>query len=239
MICGIGILALINHEFVLFHTFDFANAEKAASNICLTTECVRASADILDFIDPRTDPCDDFYEFSCGTFLNDTFLTGEKVSTDVFSIVREKTHEQLASLIDEGIKPNELRTFQLAKKFYRACMNRTRIEEQGLQPMIDIIKSLGSWPCSEPLDRWDPAGTWNWMSANKAMADFGFSLSSLFSLSVDTDMKNSSARVIVASFGDANYQHPFTRSPNGIIHLFSVGRSYAGAEPSTAYWWTE
>lgn len=124
------------------------------------------------------------------------------MSTDVFSIVREKTHEQLASLIDGDIKPDELRTFQLAKKFYRACMNRTQIEEQGLQPMIDIIKTVGGWPCIEAVDRWNPAGTWNWMDATKALSDVGFSLSSIFSLSVDTDMKNSSRRIIVASYDE-------------------------------------
>lgn len=195
-------LILIDHKFDQF-TLSISPKciEKSASNVCLTTECVRASADILDFINPNVDPCDDFYEFSCGTFLNDTFLTGEKVSIDVFSIVRERTHEQLASLIDDDIQPGEMRTFQLAKMFYRACMNRTQIEEQGLQPMIDIIKLLHGWPCVEPVDRWNPKGTWNWMDANQALSDLGFGLSSLFSLSVDTDMKNSSRRVIVVSFG--------------------------------------
>lgn len=126
------------------------------------------------------------------------------MSTDVFSIVREKTHEQLASLIDNDIKSDELHTFQVAKKFYRACMNGTRIEEQGLQPMVDIMKSVGGWPCVEPVDSWNPTNKWNWMDANKAFADVGLSLPSIISLSVDTDMKNSSGRIIVASIGDAN-----------------------------------
>lgn len=170
--------------------------EKAAAKVCTTIECVRASADILDFVDLKLDPCDDFYAFSCGTYLNDTFLTGDKVSMDMFGNVREKTHEQLASLVEEDIKANETRTFRLVKQFYRACMNETRIEEQGLQPMLDIMKSLGGWPCVEPIDRWNPTNTWNWMDANKALTYLGFSAFSLFSVTVDTDMKNSSARIL-------------------------------------------
>lgn len=149
-------------------------------------------------MNPSIEPCHDFYDFSCGNFINNTYISGEKVSIDAFSLIREKTHEKLSALIEKDIEASDLKTFKLAKKLYRACMNRTRIEEQGLQVFIDIQKSLGGWPCIEE-NQWDQTFTWNWMDATKYFLDYGFSHLYMFVLSIDTDMKNSSRRRIVVS----------------------------------------
>jgi len=36
---------------------------------CVTPVCMEAAARILHRIDPHQDPCDDFYQFSCGSFI--------------------------------------------------------------------------------------------------------------------------------------------------------------------------
>ena len=34
--------------------------------MCVTTECIEASARILTALDPRADPCEDMAKFACG-----------------------------------------------------------------------------------------------------------------------------------------------------------------------------
>ena len=77
-------------------------------------------------------------------------------------------------------------------------MNRTRIDELGLKPLIEIHKSLGGWPCVEG-DQWDQNARWNWRKSSKDVLMAGFGHEYLFSISIDTDMKNSSRKRIVVN----------------------------------------
>lgn len=113
-------------------------------------------------------------------------------------MVRDKTHEQLYKLINANITDTDIRAFALAKNLFRACMNRTLIEKQGLQPLIDIHKALGGWPCVDG-DVWDSKFTWNWTTANTKFRKLGFSHFFIFGLDVNADMKNSTVRRLVVS----------------------------------------
>ena len=47
---------------------------EANQNVCLTSACIQASAQIGAAINQSADPCDDFYKFSCGSWLNDNIV---------------------------------------------------------------------------------------------------------------------------------------------------------------------
>ena len=40
--------------------------------------CNELSEAIQDWMDPTVNPCDDFYQFTCGKFMNDTIVTGRQ-----------------------------------------------------------------------------------------------------------------------------------------------------------------
>ena len=42
-------------------------------------------SDILNKLDQSTKPCDDFYQYSCGGFLEKTYIPDGKMSVDLFS----------------------------------------------------------------------------------------------------------------------------------------------------------
>lgn len=48
-----------------------------------------------------------------------------------FSIISDELQEQLRKMIEEPIKEDEPKPFQLTKKLYKACMNKTEIEADG------------------------------------------------------------------------------------------------------------
>lgn len=71
--------------------------------------CVNAAAGVLKFLDTSIDPCNDFYDFACGKFLNETVLSDEKVSIDTFGITGDQMQTQLLQLIDTPVKADDLR----------------------------------------------------------------------------------------------------------------------------------
>ena len=49
--------------------------------VCLSDGCVVTAADLLQQMDRKVDPCQDFYKFACGGFVADTVLSQDKTST--------------------------------------------------------------------------------------------------------------------------------------------------------------
>lgn len=125
-------------------------------------------------------------------------MADDRTSIDAFTLVRDKTQEKIYKLINANITSADIRAFALAKNLFRSCMNRTLIEKQGLQSLIDIHTFLGGWPCVDG-DQWDRSFSWNWIDANTKFRKLGFSHFYLFGLDINADMKNSTIRRLVVS----------------------------------------
>ena len=52
----------------------------SARNICETEACIKSAAMILKNMDQSIDPCEDFYAFTCGRFVEETQLFDDQVS---------------------------------------------------------------------------------------------------------------------------------------------------------------
>ena len=50
----------------------------SSSKVCLSQECIKLSAAIISAMDPSVDPCQDFYNFSCGNWVQNNILPNGK-----------------------------------------------------------------------------------------------------------------------------------------------------------------
>lgn len=90
-------------------------------------------------MDTSIEPCDDFYNFACGTFMKNTIIPDDKTSVNTFSIISDKLQKQLRTSIEEESKPNDPKPFKLAKILYKTCMNKST-QSQTLNIFIKISK---------------------------------------------------------------------------------------------------
>ncbi|CAH1980231.1 unnamed protein product [Acanthoscelides obtectus] len=162
--------------------------------ICLSRGCVHTASKVLEYMDPTVDPCDDFYQFTCGNFLKSTIIPDDKSSVTSFSIISDALQEQLRAMIEEPIKPGEPKPFQLTKKLYKACMNKTLIEAEGLNTIHGILRQLGGWPVLEGME-WDE-GEFDWRRSVYKFRKLGYSVDYFIDFSVGVDVKNSTKRII-------------------------------------------
>ena len=65
--------------------------------------CIQAAADILDKLDERVDPCDDFYKFACGSFIEKTVIPDDKTSVSMFSVLGDKLNLQVCLVFYHSI----------------------------------------------------------------------------------------------------------------------------------------
>lgn len=145
-------------------------------------------------MDKSVEPCDDFYRFVCGQFLKTTIIPDDKVSVNTFSVISDHVQEQLRISIEEPSLPNEPKPFKLAKNLYKACMNKTAIEEQGVDPLLQMLKKLGGWPVLEG-ETWKE-DEFDWRESTFKFRDMGYSVDYFLDFSIGFDLKNSTKRVI-------------------------------------------
>ena len=63
-----------------------------ADRLCLTEECIAASHNLFQNMNSSVDPCDDFYQFSCGNYIHQTVIPDDKgMMSSSFSPLRNKS----------------------------------------------------------------------------------------------------------------------------------------------------
>lgn len=74
-------------------------------------------------MDTSVDPCENFYQFSCGQFVKETVIPADEIQVSIFSETGEKLQEQLLLSMSEKIENNDVPVVKLIKSHYQACMN--------------------------------------------------------------------------------------------------------------------
>ncbi|CAO0795618.1 unnamed protein product [Mucor circinelloides] len=125
----------------------FQRAPAPTSNICNTPDCLATSAFIKQYVNLNVDPCSDFFEYSCGAWINAPRTKAAKdTSRNSFSDVLTNNILALVDIMETSyddfmakhLKSNadgfnvveqadtDRANFQKAKDFYNTCMNPER-----------------------------------------------------------------------------------------------------------------
>jgi len=199
---GAGLILLARDKFddEDAHTSSLTSQEPQATtnslsnnDYCFTKGCIQTAADLLDKLDETANPCDDFYQFACGSFIEETVIPDDRTRTSMFSILGDKLDVQVRGLLEGEIKASDPKPFQMAKSVFQSCMDKETIEAAGLDPLKLILKKMGGWPLLEPV--WNEDG-YKWYEMTYKFRENGYSVDYLVDFSVTTDLKNSSWRIL-------------------------------------------
>lgn len=191
---AIGIILLI---FIMsLVVYLFAKHSNVPDDVCRTYKCINAMIHIHGQLDETVNPCDDFYNFACGNFKKITKWT------DTFSRVRNEIHEELRKLFSEKVDSNDPVPFNMAKKFYKICINSLNNKTESETFMRVLLKQLGGWPVVEE-DEWDTSSEWSWTFHDRELYKLGLSglnLNHILNFLIEKNAKNSSTRSLYVSF---------------------------------------
>ena len=120
--------------------------EPKPDTTCLTGECVEKAAFMLQLMNRSAEPCDDFWNYACGSWFARTSIpesfkswgVGQDVEKRIKAIVRRLIERPIARETPESSE-------RKAKTLYRACMNVKAIDRAGKTALQTIIDDLGGW----------------------------------------------------------------------------------------------
>ena len=161
-------------------------------NVCLTPGCVQAASHVMEYIDPKVNPCDSFYDFTCGKWMEDHHIKDDRTAVSSFSKVVDGNEEKLKVILETESKDDPFYV-QNARVLYKACMNTTRIDERKDEPIRRILKLLGGWPM---IDDIYVEGKMTFMNIIELLVDMGLGTGHLFSVGPSIDKHNNSRRLI-------------------------------------------
>ncbi|KAH0952283.1 hypothetical protein HN011_005253 [Eciton burchellii] len=111
--------------------------------LCQSEECIKTAARVIDAMDRSVDPCEDFYSFACGGWINKHPIPQSQGFWDQLSLVREELLENLRVLLEEPDKETDFKQVKMARAFYKICMDAASAEALGLEPIYEVFHRLG------------------------------------------------------------------------------------------------
>jgi len=139
-------LVLVVMAVIVIATIIIASTWPRGANVCLTEECIRTSARIIDAMDRSVDPCDDFFEHACGTWNRRHTIPDDKSNYNTFRKLGDELQAQLKVLIEKPLTDEDSQAIKKVKYLYQSCMNVSLIEARQERPLLALIEDLGGWP---------------------------------------------------------------------------------------------
>ena len=134
--------------------------------MCETEACKVAAKVITENIDPKADPCDDFYDFACGKFNEHNKIPEDKSSVGAFARLQEdvehRVRDIIKSLKDETFNDlKDSKAVKFTKTMFDFCVDNVTLDKAGIEPLKPLVKGLGNWSRSDNTDCKDCLTYWH------------------------------------------------------------------------------
>ncbi|KAK7111035.1 membrane metallo-endopeptidase-like 1 [Littorina saxatilis] len=110
----------------------------AHHKVCITKECTLRSAFIISNLNESVNPCDDFWQYSCGGWLEHQ----PESSGSQWALQDDVVINKLLRLLSHDVSSDDSPAVQVAKKFYKSCTNKKLMQTLGDKPLIHFVNSV-------------------------------------------------------------------------------------------------
>jgi putative endopeptidase len=97
-------------------------------------------------VDPAVDPCKDFFQYACGTWIRSNPIPPEFPSWGRFQELAERNREELHRILEQAAPANPKRDelHQKIGDYYASCMDEARAEAEGAKPLAPAFQRIAA-----------------------------------------------------------------------------------------------
>ncbi|XP_029640303.1 neprilysin isoform X2 [Octopus sinensis] len=143
----ICILGLIIAVIVLAIPKDESKEEQEKKS-CLSDRCLKAAVSVMDKMDDNIKPCNDFWKYSCGDFIerHPVFAFQNNTVYSSFSEVAVRVSRRLLVLLTEEDTKDTISPVKKIKQFFKTCIDPNATEEANIQQSMMKAAEFGGIP---------------------------------------------------------------------------------------------
>ncbi|XP_020278890.1 neprilysin-like [Pseudomyrmex gracilis] len=182
--------------------------------LCATDTCINTASEMLAKLNRTVDPCNDFYKFACGGWLQHKQANVSFSEINFLSELRRKTMNQLREILEAPAKPSDTTSLLKAKRIFTQCMDKENNEMFGISNLSAIVNSYGGWPIAMSRHEWNKKNlTWQNVSSILHKNEFD---NGLYIVEVSQDFKIANSNVIYI------FEPSFSYSRDEMIQLNNI-----------------
>lgn len=157
---------------------------------CETPGCVIAASRMLQSMNLTLKPCEDFYQYACGSWIKSHPVRSNEVNSIFRESIDEKT-QRVAEMLSSSIEPDDIEAVKQTKTAYASCLTEIAINEKSNENVLYLINTAGGMPFVNL----------NW-TMDQSLEDFliglrrNFAVIPLLPVTVKMDEKNISRNLI-------------------------------------------
>ncbi len=105
-------------------------------------------------IDKSANPCENFYQYSCGTWMKNNPIPSDQATWGRFQELHERNQTILRQILDRASAAESNRNAVDRKigDYYATCMDEAAIEKKGLSPLEPELKRIAGLKTRADLD---------------------------------------------------------------------------------------
>src|ERR1700757_195360 len=92
-------------------------------------------------IDHAVSPCEDFYQFACGNWINKNPIPPDRGRWTRFDVLTELNLEKLRAILETAAAGADPATRKIGE-FYASCMDEAAIEAKGLEALAPELARI-------------------------------------------------------------------------------------------------